>query len=214
MTVPLQDLKKQLCYLQQQGYTSILLSDLVGHIRKGTALPDKPVLITFDDGYLDNFTNAYPLFVQLGMKANIFLVPAFLGSESYLSIAEIRMMDPAVVEYGLHSYDHKSYKTLGPDEIRHDLVQCVNALIRKGVAFQPCLAFPYGAYPKKGTAAAAFAEALAAENIVAAFRIGNRLNPLPLRNSLLIQRLDIHGRNNFKKFTRLLNHGKRWFGYL
>lgn len=211
LTVPVPAFTQQLQYLQQEGYTSILLSELVSHIRIGTALPHKPVLISFDDGYRDNYTNAYPVLERLGMKANIFLVPTFLNKGQYLSIEDIRTMDPALVEYGLHSYDHQSYAALSVDAMRNDLVQCAVSLELQGVPYQPCVAFPYGAYPKKGVVNQRFFEALSDERIAVAFRIGNRLNPFPLRNPLLIQRLDVRGNNNFSQFTRLVRKGKSWF---
>ncbi|WP_315817158.1 polysaccharide deacetylase family protein [Paraflavitalea speifideaquila] len=222
LTVPANVLESQLHYLQQEGYQTILLSELVNHIRLGSPLPEKPVLITFDDGYRDNFTTAYPIFEKFGMKTNIFLVPAFLqeavgkgtmGTSPYLWLEDIEAMDPGLVEYGLHSFDHKSYKTLPNKAVEADLHQCKTALSAMGIPFQPCLAFPYGAYPKKNAMKhLEFQKSLAACNIVAAFRIGNRLNALPLNNPLLIQRLDIQGGNNFKKFTRLLRKGKTLFG--
>lgn len=222
LTVPANSLEAHLHYLKEEGYTCIGLSDLVNHILAGTPLPEKPVLISFDDGYRDNFTTGYPLFEKYNTKANIFLVPAFLQQEhiredkeasTYLRLEDIQAMSPALVEYGLHSFDHKNYKTLDNAAIGADLLQCRNALSAMGVPFQPCLAFPYGAYPKKEQVKLRqFLTTLVNSQIVAAFRIGNRLNPLPLRHPLLIQRLDIQGRNNFKKFTRLLRKGKTLFG--
>lgn len=222
LTVPLQTLEAQLQYLKQEGYNSIVLSDLVNYILAGSPLPEKPVLISFDDGYRDNFTTAYPVFEKYGIKANIFLVPAFLLQEAdrgvneppvYLRLEDIQAMSPQLIEYGLHSFDHKSYKILDDNAIGADLHQCKTALTAMGIPFQPCLAFPYGAYPKKDLARhRQFLKTLSDSHIVAAFRIGNRLNDLPLRQPLLIQRLDIQGGNNFKIFTRLLRKGKTLFG--
>jgi peptidoglycan/xylan/chitin deacetylase (PgdA/CDA1 family) len=222
LTVPANVLESQLYYLQQEGYHTILLSELVSHIRQGSPLPEKPVLISFDDGYRDNYTTAYPIFERFGMKANIFLVPAYLqeaanketrSASPYLRLEDLEAMDPGLVEYGLHSYDHKSYKTLTNAEVEADVRQCRTALEAMGITCQPCLAFPYGAYPKKDAVKLLqFQKTLAACNIIAAFRIGNRLNALPLTNPLIIQRLDIQGGNNFKKFTRLLRKGKTLFG--
>lgn len=211
LTVPVRDLTWQLEHLRQEGYTTILLSELVNHLRQGTSLPEKPLLITFDDGYLDNFTNAYPVFRQMNMKANIFLVPTYLDTDTYLGIKDIEAMDPSLIEFGLHSFSHRSYKELSADDIRADLESCKKLLSEKGVTFQPCLAFPYGAYPKKGPASQHFFDALTGSQLVAAFRIGNRLNALPLKQPLLIQRLDVRGGITTKKFTRLVRKGKSLF---
>lgn len=223
LTITTHDLEAQFHYLQQKGYTPILFSDLVSYIASRKALPAKPVLITFDDGYRDNLTNMYPLLAKYNMKANIFLVASWVRAgeqaagpvtteEEYLSVADINAMDPTQVEFGLHSLDHKSYAELSTEEVNVDIAGSKALLKAKEVSFQPCLAFPYGAYPKRNTRKQwNFFDVLAANQLALAFRIGNRLNLLPLRNPLLVQRLDIRGDESFQKFTRLLKHGKRPF---
>ncbi|WP_245843599.1 polysaccharide deacetylase family protein [Niastella vici] len=217
LTVPANSLEAQFNYLLKQGYTPLLLSDLLNYTRTQTPLPQRPVLITFDDGYRDNFTVMYPLLKKYGMKANIFLVPAFLQPEQahdhanneYLQLSDIQAMDQQLVEYGLHSYDHKSYKKLTPDEINQDIIATKRLLQSMDISYQPCLAFPYGAFPKRNPVKRLqFYKTLAANDIELAFRIGNRLNRLPLRNPLLIQRLDIRGDDPFEKFVSLLRKGK------
>jgi hypothetical protein len=77
------------------------------------------------------------------------------------------------------------------------------------IPFQPCLAFPYGAYPKWSLIRRwDFFNTLAVNRIELAFRIGNRLNRLPLYNPLLIQRLDIRGDEPFQRFVHLVKNGK------
>jgi peptidoglycan/xylan/chitin deacetylase (PgdA/CDA1 family) len=221
LTVTSSDLDEQFRFLKQQGYTSILLSDLTNYVLYGTHLPPKPVLITFDDGYRDNYTIMYPILLKHGLKANIFLVPAFLQTtpdgtsadgETYLQVSDLHAMDPGKVEYGLHSYDHKNYKQLSEEEIAQDIKKTREFLTGWKIPFQQCLAFPYGSYPKRNAAARnKFLNTLSANNITLAFRIGNRLNPLPISQSLLIQRLDIRGDEPAAKFERKLRKGKAWF---
>src|SRR5437764_13161913 len=71
LTVPSTALEAQFKYLLQQGYSPVSFSDLVKHVRCGKTLPPKPVLITFDDGYRDNYAIMYPLLKKYGIKANI-----------------------------------------------------------------------------------------------------------------------------------------------
>ena len=59
----------QLDRIQAEGYTTISLYDLLAHLWEGAPLPEKPVVITFDDGYRDNYTNAFPLLRERGMIA-------------------------------------------------------------------------------------------------------------------------------------------------
>ncbi len=216
LTVPVEDLRRQFNHLLAEGYTPVLLSDLVKFVQHKQALPLKPVLITFDDGYRDNYTVMYPLLKELGMKANIFLVPTYVmeaeanRDPQYLNLQELQKMDKALVEFGLHSYQHRNYKELTTRQVDDDLIQAQAWLTAHSIPFQPCLAFPYGAYPKKNPVRrAAFFDTLGLNKIVVAFRIGNRVNPLPLRNPLLVQRLDIRGDAPAGKFERLILHGKR-----
>lgn len=216
LTVSSDDLREQFSYLQQNNYHAILLSDLVAYVLNKRELPTKPVLITFDDGYRDNWTVMYPLLKEYGMKAVIFLVASFINTNDYLRVEDIHAMDPGIVEFGLHSYDHKSYKELSADEITNDINHTKELLRRLNINFQPCHAFTFGAYPKRNSLGKnKFFETLQRNDIALAFRIGNRLNPLPLRNPLLVQRLDIRGDTSFKKFVSLLRKGKgivkNWF---
>ena len=66
--------------LQAKGYTAITVSDLLAYVQDGADLPEKPVMITFDDGYSNNYIYAYPLLKQRGMKA----VVSIIGSQTAL----------------------------------------------------------------------------------------------------------------------------------
>jgi len=221
MTMPVLLLERQFHYLKQEGYTTILMSELLDHVVNKTTLPARPLLITFDDGYADNYTHLYPLLQQYGFKATIFLVAAFVKNavdraadtnKEYLCLEEIRSMDPTVVEFGLHSYDHSNYDQLSTLELGYDIRQCKELLQSMDIPFQPCIAFPYGAYPRRDRPRQqSFFNTLQKKQVALAFRIGNRLNRLPFRNPLLIQRLDIKGNMSFEKFIKLIKNGKALF---
>jgi peptidoglycan/xylan/chitin deacetylase (PgdA/CDA1 family) len=153
----------------------------------------------------------YPVLLKHELKANIFLVPAFLETDTYLRVNDLLAMDPNRVEFGLHSYDHKNYKKLSGVEIAQDLQRSREFFKDRNIPFQQCLAYPYGAFPKRNPfRLAKFLNTLSANNITLAFRIGNRLNRLPLFKPLLIQRLDIRGDVPAANFERLLRKGKSW----
>nr|WP_319488520.1 polysaccharide deacetylase family protein [uncultured Caproiciproducens sp.] len=60
--------EKDLQYLQKKGYTAIVMQDLLNYVNKKVPLPSKPVMITFDDGYYNNYLYAYPLIKKYNMK--------------------------------------------------------------------------------------------------------------------------------------------------
>ncbi len=70
-------------YIRDKGYNVIDFQQLIDHREKGTRLPDKPVIISFDDGQLNNYSQAYPILKKYGMKATIFLITSRQGVRNY-----------------------------------------------------------------------------------------------------------------------------------
>lgn len=209
LTVPVEQLEVHFRHLRSRGYTTVLLRDLIDYVCQGKRLPSKPVLITFDDGYKDNHALAYPLARKYGLKMNLFLVPAFIeGEPGYIRLPDLQRMDPDVVDFGLHSSRHQSYADLSEEEVAADIARCIHWFENRRLRFSPCLAYPYGAYPRRKNRT--FFERVGRSGMVLAFRIGNRLNALPLRNPMLIQRIDVRGNETFGKFRRGLALGKKW----
>lgn len=74
--------ESDLIWLKDNGYTSIFMSELINYVYDGTELPEKPVIITFDDGYYNNLTYMYPLLVKYDMKAVVSVVGTYTESFS------------------------------------------------------------------------------------------------------------------------------------
>ena len=103
--------------LHEAGYTAIFPEDLEAYVRRGTELPEKPVVITFDDGYRDNYLYAYPVLRQYGLKGTIFVIGVSVGALQYykdtrytltphFTYAEAaEMVDSGVIAIGSHTYD-------------------------------------------------------------------------------------------------------------
>ena len=73
----------QIRALTEAGYTSISFDELQAYVLRGEPLPEKPVVITFDDGYRSNYTLAYPILQKYGMKATIFAIGVSFGKDHY-----------------------------------------------------------------------------------------------------------------------------------
>ncbi|MBX3001763.1 MAG: polysaccharide deacetylase family protein [Caldilineaceae bacterium] len=98
--------------LREEGYTTIRLDDLLLHLTEGAPLPARPVILTFDDGYRDNYTNAFPLLKERGMTATFFIVTDFidLGLPDYLSWEMVREMHAGGMSIQSHGRNHASLK--------------------------------------------------------------------------------------------------------
>lgn len=103
--------------IQTAGYTTISLYTLLAHLWGGAPLPEKPVIITFDDGYRDNYTNALPLLRDRQMIATIFVVTDFIDEErpEYLTWDMAREMQAAGISIESHGRNHISLKNKDQD---------------------------------------------------------------------------------------------------
>lgn len=100
------DFKAQMEALHDMGYTPIPLSLLVKAITSGTELPPRPIVITFDDGDENVYTNAFPVMRELGFPGVLYIISNAVGSKSHLTSAEILEMVAAGWEVGSHSTTH------------------------------------------------------------------------------------------------------------
>jgi len=103
--------------LQAEGYTTISLYQLLAHLTQGVPLPEKPVVITFDDGYRDVYENAFPLLRAHGMTATFFVITDFIDEQRplYLSWDMAREMLAAGMSIESHSRNHFTLKGQNDD---------------------------------------------------------------------------------------------------
>jgi peptidoglycan/xylan/chitin deacetylase (PgdA/CDA1 family) len=96
--------------MQQAGYTAISLYALLDHLTHGAPLPERPVVLTFDDGYVDNYTNAFPILRDHGMTATFFIVTDFIHDKrpEYLTWDMVREMYAGGMSIEAHGRNHVS----------------------------------------------------------------------------------------------------------
>lgn len=131
--------------LQQWGYTSITVSTLADAIRNGGSLPEKPVLITFDDGDIDVYNNAFPIMKQYGYVGTFYIVANRIGSDQFVNADQIKEMYDAGWEIGSHSFTHAD---MGADHsvIRHEGYDSRATLQEKlGIPIST-FAYPFGGW--------------------------------------------------------------------
>lgn len=142
--------EEQLRYLREAGYTSITLRDLVYHLALGWPLPERPIILTFDDGYRDAYTYAYPLLKKYGFVGTFFLVTAPIdqGNPEYVSWAQVVRMHEGGMEFGAHTYTHPDLRGKTVDYIVWQVVgskEAIEARIGEPVRF---FAYPSGRYDR------------------------------------------------------------------
>ena len=124
LSIEPEDFDWQMKYLVEHGYHTISPDDLYDFLAGQGTLPDRPVLITFDDGYVDNYTNAYPILKKYNLKATIFVVTGFLSKrKGYLTWDQLREMEQNGIAIESHTVTHAPLPDLPDERIREELVE-------------------------------------------------------------------------------------------
>ncbi|WP_397363334.1 polysaccharide deacetylase family protein [Olleya sp. R77988] len=218
LTIDVKKLEEQLLFLKSEGYTTFHFKDLQ-QFKSAQEFPEKSVIITFDDVYVNQLELAYPLFVKHDLKACFYIPFKYVGgvntwdkgTEPIMSVAQLQSLSSDVIELGLHSFAHQRYDQLSIETIQNDFDLCKNFIIENRLDINNTIAYPYGKYPKTGEEQHAFFKCLKQNNIAYGLRIGNRVNTFPFKNHYEIQRLDIKGEDSLKVFKKKLKKGKSWF---
>jgi peptidoglycan/xylan/chitin deacetylase (PgdA/CDA1 family) len=147
----------QLRCLRNAGAYSITLKQWYEARTTNTPLPGKPVLITFDDGYLDFATYAWPLLQRYGFSATVFIVAGFAGKTNrwdsifdygeelaILDWEQIRQLHSEGVEFGSHTVNHYPLTTLSPAEVIREGTQSRIIMERELGIPITTFAYPYG----------------------------------------------------------------------
>ncbi|MDO8431274.1 MAG: polysaccharide deacetylase family protein [Candidatus Binatus sp.] len=157
LTVSPDNFEQQLRWLNRRGYTTIRPADWIAWCRHGRALPSKPVLITFDDGYQDLAQYAFPALKRHGMTATVFLVASCIGKTNQwdtgtwsllplLSEAQIREWGAQGIEFGSHTSNHPHLTSLSPRQLEAELVDSSKELGHLLGSAPETLAYPFGSH--------------------------------------------------------------------
>jgi len=174
---PVNRFKSHIKMLADSGYHSILPDQLYAYLTQGTVLPPKPVMITFDDTDLDQYTLAHPELKKYNFKALYFIMTVSMGHRRYMSKAQVKTLSDEGNVIGSHTYDHKMVVkyTHNPDPKLDDWnvqvdnpTKTLEKLTGKKVEY---FAYPYGLWNK------AILPELLKHQFKAAFQLAEKRDP-------------------------------------
>lgn len=135
----------QMTYLSRNGYIPISLDTLYAGLKGIAALPPKPIILSFDDGYIDFYVNAFPILRKFNFHAVAFIPTGLMGQGYYMNWAQIKEIDATgLVSFQAHSVTHANLVTLSDAELKYEVEQSKKDLeknLGKPVNF---FAYPYG----------------------------------------------------------------------
>ena len=145
---------RQMRWLRNNGYRSMNLGEMLAAMHAGQDL-SKTVVITFDDGYRDFYTDGLAAMKQCGLSATIFLAtdriqdtPVRLEGADYLTWSEVRELHAEGIEFGSHTVTHPDLRSLGPEQIDYELGYSKETIEQKLGAPVPSFAYPF-AFPEE-----------------------------------------------------------------
>lgn len=140
--------------LANAGYTGVSARDWWNAHHGGPALPPKPVVITFDDGYLDITEHALPVLKSLGFRATVFIVTSCIGGNNdwdsqwgtvpLMDADQIRYWAGLGMEFGCHSAKHRDLTQMTPLELERDISSSNDELCSVLGTRVITFAYPYG----------------------------------------------------------------------
>lgn len=149
---------EQMAYLYDNGYCPLTVSALVDAIQASAVLPEKPVLLTFDDGFADFFTECLPILLHYQFTATLYLVTAYIGQTSRWLDGEKEADRPMVtwkqvqhiascgIECGSHTHTHSKLDGLPLWRVRDEVTASKKLLDSHLPSPVRSICYPYGCY--------------------------------------------------------------------
>lgn len=138
--------REHMQFIKNSGYTTLTMSELYNYIANNKPIPEKSVVITFDDGYEDNYINAYPVLKELNMKATIFVISSYIDRETYLSRDHVKELSDNGIEIESHTKSHLRLGELSYDDQLKELKESKYELEQITGKEIVSIAYPEGIY--------------------------------------------------------------------
>ncbi|MGD9657675.1 MAG: polysaccharide deacetylase family protein, partial [Methylocystis sp.] len=198
----------QMAWLRRHGYRSVSIEYWLESRRTRTPLPGRPILITFDDGYKDFYTTAWPILRRFDFSALVFLVSGHVGGVAewdagygnpapLMDWTEISELSREGVAFGGHTQRHPCLTDCSAIELNQELTSARLDLQARVASFANVLAYPFGAYNEEVVASAV--QGGYAAGVTTEFRAASFDDEI-----FCLPRLEIPGRLELDEFSRLL----------
>ena len=193
----------QMAYLHDAGFNTLTAGELAAFLADGVGkLPERPVVLTFDDGYGDFYTEALPLMKQRGYTGTLFQTTGWVGKEGeakrMLNWRELAELNEAGVEIGAHTVRHPQLDQLPEKELRDELYISKSVLEDKLGFAVPGLAYPFGYSNRK-------VREIAREfGYTYAYAVDNALTTSAAQN-FTFPRLTVRRTTTMDQFRRMVN---------
>ena len=205
-----EDFERQMCYLRERGFNIVSLDQLAEY-RKAGKIPRKTIAVTFDDGYLDNYTHAFPVLQKYSIPASIFVITDTMthpdrvqGAPRLPMLTEsllIEMDVSGLVSIEPHTVTHPKLTKISEADVEREVRDsrvCIEKILHKKCAH---FAYPKGRHNEMVRAVVA-RDGIENAYIVEPGMVG------PQTDSYLLNRNSIDSQTTFTQFKSIVRHGR------
>lgn len=140
----------QLAFLQENGYRTLFARELPGFLQKPETLPPHPMVLTFDDGYEDFYTFAFPLLQKYQAKATVYVMADYVNARGYLGEREIgELLQSGLVEIGSHTRRHLDLTSIKEETANEEIFGNKTKLETMFNIPVSSFAYPYGSFSQE-----------------------------------------------------------------
>jgi len=158
---PPEQFEQHLHYIKNSHHTVVSLDDIEQYLLSGSTLPENAVAITLDDGFEDNYTQAFPLLQKYELSASIFLATGVIGASNkwmqgrdfpkraMLNWGQIEEMSRYQISFGAHTVSHAKLSELDASAAAQEIVLSKQQIEEQLGQACPHFAYPYGLFAKQ-----------------------------------------------------------------
>lgn len=201
LTVSPQDFERQVKYLSDHGFVFLKASQVEEALNQHEPLPEKAVALTMDDGYRDNFTDAFPILRKYRAAATIFLVTNTVDTPGHVAWDDVAVMRQQDVGYGSHTVHHYDLTDLPEAQLDYELRESKRVLEERLAEPVSDVAYPSGAYNAL----------VVARTRCAGYRAGWKKGGGPVQpgaEPFLLPRVRVRGDTTMEEFKRMVWSGR------
>lgn len=149
LTVSPETFEKQMEYLFKQNYQPITFEEFFNFLKTKREIPERSLIITFDDGWKNQYQYAFPVLKKYGFKATFFVVVNSIGNPASMNWEELKELLENEMEIGSHSMTHSDLRHLSSASLKYE-IQNSKIILEKNLGRKiNVFAYPYGAFDTK-----------------------------------------------------------------
>jgi peptidoglycan/xylan/chitin deacetylase (PgdA/CDA1 family) len=141
--------EKQMKYLFEKGYQPITFKDLINYFKFKEKLPEKPLILTFDDGWENQYQNALPVLKKYNFPATFFVVVNYIGKKNFMDWQQLKEILKLGGEIGSHTLNHPHLLNLSEVQLKKE-IQKSKIILEEKLGYPiNIFAYPYGEFNSK-----------------------------------------------------------------